>query len=148
MPPDPDADATTSDEPSVAIVGGGVVGTTTALTLAEREVDVTLYEAGDVGSGATGLAAGICHDAYPDPVDARLAAAVAIGRFQRDGPDAAAPQGTVDHHGGCGDAVAAVVSTRCTPAGRIDVSFPRDGPPRRETLERRPAVRPKGGVFQ
>jgi sarcosine oxidase subunit beta len=75
VPPDPDDDATTHDDPSVAIVGGGVVGTATALTLAQRDVDVTLYEAGDVGSGATGLAAGICYDAYADPVDAGLAAA-------------------------------------------------------------------------
>ena len=75
MPPDPDDDATSHDDPSVAIVGGGVVGTATALILAQRDVDVTLYEAGDVGSGATGLAAGICHDAYADPVDAGLAAA-------------------------------------------------------------------------
>jgi sarcosine oxidase subunit beta len=74
VPPGSTDSARPSDDPQVAIVGGGVVGTATALRLADRGVDVTLYEAGDVASGATGVAAGICYDAYADPVDAGLAA--------------------------------------------------------------------------
>ena len=58
---------------SVAIVGAGVVGVTTALRLARRDADVTLFEAGDVAGGASGSAAGICYDAFADPVDAELA---------------------------------------------------------------------------
>jgi sarcosine oxidase subunit beta len=81
VPPESDAAVRTHDDPSVAIVGGGVVGTATALTLAERDVDVTLCEAGDVAGGATGLAAGICYDAYADTVEAELAAA-AIDAFR------------------------------------------------------------------
>jgi sarcosine oxidase subunit beta len=74
VPSESDDSARANDETSVAIVGGGVVGTATALRLAERDVDVTVYEAGDVAGGATGLAAGICYDAYAEPVDADLAA--------------------------------------------------------------------------
>ena len=57
----------------VGIVGGGCVGLTVAGDLAERGVDVTLYERGDVGSGASGRAAGICYDAFADPTDAAVA---------------------------------------------------------------------------
>src|SRR6056297_1135467 len=57
----------------VGIVGGGAVGLTVAGDLAERGVHVTLYERGDLGSGATGRAAGICYDAFADPTDAAVA---------------------------------------------------------------------------
>jgi glycine/D-amino acid oxidase-like deaminating enzyme/nitrite reductase/ring-hydroxylating ferredoxin subunit len=45
-----DADSTTG----VVVVGGGIAGITTAITLLEQGVDVTLLEAGSVGSGVTG----------------------------------------------------------------------------------------------
>lgn len=57
----------------VAVVGGGAVGLTVAGDLAARGVAVTLYERGELGSGATGRAAGICYDAFADPVDAAVA---------------------------------------------------------------------------
>lgn len=58
---------------TVAVVGGGAVGLAVAGDLAARDIDVTLYERGDLGSGATGRAAGICYDAFADPLDAALA---------------------------------------------------------------------------
>lgn len=58
----------------VAIVGGGAIGLQAAITLADRDVDVTLFEAGELGSGASGRAAGICYDAYADRRDAEIAA--------------------------------------------------------------------------
>ncbi len=84
MPTGSDGPQHGHDDPSVAIVGGGVVGSLVALALAERDVDVTLYEAGDVASGASGQAAGICYDAYVDPLDAELAAA-AIAAYRERG---------------------------------------------------------------
>jgi sarcosine oxidase subunit beta len=59
----------------VAVIGAGVVGATTALELARRDADVTLFDAGDVAGGASGRAAGVCYDAFADRVDADLAAA-------------------------------------------------------------------------
>ena len=70
--PGTDADADTDTE--VAVVGGGAVGTLTALSLARRDADVTLFEAGEIAGGASGGAAGICYDAFTDPVDAGIAA--------------------------------------------------------------------------
>jgi glycine/D-amino acid oxidase-like deaminating enzyme len=58
----------------VAVVGAGVVGATTALELARRGADVTLFEAGDVAAGASGRGGGICYDAFAGRVDADLAA--------------------------------------------------------------------------
>ncbi|MFC6756102.1 NAD(P)/FAD-dependent oxidoreductase [Halomicroarcula sp. GCM10025894] len=57
----------------VGIVGGGAVGLTVAGDLAERGSAVTLYERDDLGSGASGRAAGICYDAFADPTDAAVA---------------------------------------------------------------------------
>jgi len=57
----------------VAIVGGGCVGLVAAGDLARLGVDVTLYERGELGSGSTGRAAGICYDAFADPIDAAVA---------------------------------------------------------------------------
>lgn len=65
----PDAEKT-----SVAVVGGGAVGATTALEVARRGADVTLFEASDVAGGSTGRAAGICYDAFAGTLDAELAA--------------------------------------------------------------------------
>ncbi|WP_330630224.1 NAD(P)/FAD-dependent oxidoreductase [Halocatena halophila] len=58
----------------VAIVGAGAVGTTTAAALADRGVSVTLYDRTEIGDDAasSGRAAGLCYDAYTDPLDARL----------------------------------------------------------------------------
>jgi sarcosine oxidase subunit beta len=57
----------------VGIVGGGAVGLAVAGDLAASEFEVTLYERGDLGSGASGRAAGICYDAFADPTDAAVA---------------------------------------------------------------------------
>jgi len=68
----------------VGIVGGGAVGLTASLELARRDVDVTLFEQGELGSGATGRAAGICYDAYVDRRDAAIAAR-SLDRFRELG---------------------------------------------------------------
>ena len=69
-----DTDTDTDADAEVAVVGGGAVGTLTALSLARRDADVTLFEAGEIAGGASGGAAGICYDAFADPVDAEIAA--------------------------------------------------------------------------
>jgi len=43
----------------VAVVGSGIVGASTAVALARRDVDVTVYEKSHVGAGATGAGGGI-----------------------------------------------------------------------------------------
>jgi sarcosine oxidase subunit beta len=68
----------------VAVVGGGAVGLATAGSLADRGVTVTLYERDQLGSGATGRAAGICYDAFADPVDAAVAGH-ALDRYRQWG---------------------------------------------------------------
>lgn len=68
----------------VAVVGGGAVGLTASLELARRGTDVTLFEQGTLGSGATGRAAGICYDAYVDQRDAEIAAR-SLDRFRELG---------------------------------------------------------------
>ena len=65
----------------VAVIGGGAVGATAAYDLADRGGDVTLFDRGDVGSGSTGRAAGICYDAFAADVDARVADR-AVARFR------------------------------------------------------------------
>lgn len=57
---------------TVAIVGGGAVGLTTARVLAADGWDVTVYDAGTVGGGSTGRAAGIVYAAHADPLDAEM----------------------------------------------------------------------------
>jgi sarcosine oxidase subunit beta len=57
----------------VGVVGGGCVGLAVAGDLATAGIEVTLYERGDLGSGASGRAAGICYDAFADPTDAAVA---------------------------------------------------------------------------
>ncbi|MEF8757527.1 MAG: FAD-dependent oxidoreductase, partial [Halobacteriales archaeon] len=66
---------------TVAVVGAGAVGATAAFDLALRDADVTLYERGDVASGSTGRAAGVCYDAFADDLDAEVAGD-AIERFR------------------------------------------------------------------
>lgn len=67
---------------SVAVIGGGAVGTTAAADLAAWGVDVTLFERSTIGSGSTGRAAGIVYDAFAEDVDAAVAAR-ALTRFER-----------------------------------------------------------------
>ncbi|GAB7018347.1 NAD(P)/FAD-dependent oxidoreductase [Halostagnicola bangensis] len=57
----------------VAVVGAGAVGSTAAYDLARRGADVTLYDSGEVASGASGRAAGLCYDAFADSLDADIA---------------------------------------------------------------------------
>ena len=57
----------------VAVIGGGVVGLVVAGDLAARGVDTVCYERGDLGSGATTRAAGLCYDAFADPLDVAVA---------------------------------------------------------------------------
>lgn len=71
----------------VAVVGGGAVGVTAARELAVRGVEVTLYERGDLASGASGRAAGVCYDAFADPTDAELARE-SLARFRDLSADA------------------------------------------------------------
>ncbi|MBV0901461.1 NAD(P)/FAD-dependent oxidoreductase [Haloarcula salina] len=66
---------------TVAVVGGGAVGLATAGALARRGASVTVYERAELGSGATGRAAGICYDAFADDVDASVARA-ALARYR------------------------------------------------------------------
>ena len=65
----------------VAVVGAGAVGATAAYDLAREGADVTLYDRGQVASGSSGRAAGICYDAFADPLDAEIAGD-AIERFR------------------------------------------------------------------
>lgn len=70
-----------TDPGSVAIVGGGAVGTTLAGDLTREGVDVTLFERESVAAGSSGRAAGICYDAYADRRDVEIAGR-AIERFR------------------------------------------------------------------
>lgn len=58
----------------VAVVGAGAVGLTAARTLADRGTEVVLYDRGEIASGATGRAAGLCYDAFAEDRDAAVAA--------------------------------------------------------------------------
>jgi len=68
----------------IAVVGGGAVGLTATLELADSGAAVTLFEREEPGSGATGRSAGICYDAYVDPRDAACAAR-SLDRFRELG---------------------------------------------------------------
>ncbi|WP_225917787.1 NAD(P)/FAD-dependent oxidoreductase [Halobaculum rubrum] len=65
----------------VAVVGGGAVGVTAAYDLAVAGAEVTLFEKGAIGSGASGRAAGVLYDAYAEDVDAEIGAR-ALERFR------------------------------------------------------------------
>ncbi len=65
----------------IAVVGAGAVGATAAYDLARQGADVTLYDSGDVASGASGRAAGLCYDAFADSLDAGIASD-SIERFR------------------------------------------------------------------
>lgn len=58
---------------TVGVIGGGALGLTAAVELAKRDVSVTVFERDELGSGATGRAAGICYDAYADRRDGAIA---------------------------------------------------------------------------
>lgn len=73
-----------TDDPTVAVVGAGAVGLSTALTLAQRGRSVVLYDREGPGAGATGRAAGLCYDAYVEHTDASLAAR-SLERFRELG---------------------------------------------------------------
>ena len=73
---------------SVAVLGAGALGVTVAFDVAfagedanGEDVTVTLFEAGSVGGGSTGRAAGVCYDAFAEDVDAEVGAR-AIERFR------------------------------------------------------------------
>mgnify|MGYP006274293137 CR=1 FL=1 len=80
--PDAGAGSATGDGMRVAVVGGGAVGVTAAYDLAVAGADVTLFEKGEVASGASGRAAGVLYDAYAEDIDAELGAR-ALERFRR-----------------------------------------------------------------
>ena len=123
--------------PTVAVVGGGAVGVTTAHDLAARGADVTLYERGELAAESSGRAAGLLYDAYAEDVDAAVGAR-SIERFRvldrslpgfsfspcpyviavREGdPDADAVPGMVDRMRGHGRDVSLVdVAARSDPA--------------------------------
>ncbi|WP_247728304.1 NAD(P)/FAD-dependent oxidoreductase [Halovivax limisalsi] len=83
----PDAFVDAGAGVSVAVVGAGAVGATCAYDLARRGADVTLYDRGSAGSGSSGRAAGVCYDAYADPIDAEIGRE-SIERFRElSGPD-------------------------------------------------------------
>ena len=65
----------------IAVVGAGAVGATTAYDLAREGAEVTLYDRGQVAGGSSGRAAGICYDAFADPLDAEIGSD-AIERFR------------------------------------------------------------------
>ena len=69
--------------PSVAVVGGGVVGSTVALELARSGADATLFDA-EVAAGSSGRAAGICYDAFAGRLDAEIAAQALATFRERD----------------------------------------------------------------
>jgi sarcosine oxidase subunit beta len=73
-----------AESTEVAVVGCGVVGATTAAELARRDADVTVFEAGDVASGASGRAAGVCYDAFAGKLDAEIAEAALAAFRERD----------------------------------------------------------------
>ena len=57
----------------VVIVGGGLMGCSTAFHLAERGVDVTVLERDNVGLGATGRSSAIIRQHYSNELTARMA---------------------------------------------------------------------------
>jgi sarcosine oxidase, subunit beta len=58
----------------VVVVGGGVMGTSTAFHLAEAGVDVLLLERGQLGAGSTSRAAGGVRAQFSDPLNITLGA--------------------------------------------------------------------------
>jgi glycine/D-amino acid oxidase-like deaminating enzyme len=72
---------------SVAIIGGGAVGLSTAWNLVERGItDVTVLEATDLAAGSSSRSAGFIESQYVDPLDIELRARSlhVFRRLQRD----------------------------------------------------------------
>jgi sarcosine oxidase subunit beta len=72
---------------SVAIIGGGAVGLSTAMHLVERGItDVTVLEAGELAAGSSSRSAGFIESQYVDPLDIELRARSmhVFRRLQRD----------------------------------------------------------------
>lgn len=61
-----------AEQADVVVVGGGVVGLSTAFHLAEAGVDVLLVERAELGSGSTCKAAGGVRAHFSDPVNVQL----------------------------------------------------------------------------
>lgn len=59
----------------VAIVGGGIVGLSSAYYLAQRGAAVTVYEKGSLGNGSTERSAGGIRQQYSTPVNVKLSKA-------------------------------------------------------------------------
>lgn len=57
----------------VIIIGGGIMGCSTALQLARRGVEVALLEKGVIGAGPTGKSSAIIRQHYSNEVTARMA---------------------------------------------------------------------------
>ena len=66
------------------MVGGGVVGLSVALSVLRRGAGVTLYEAGDGLSGASGVAAGMLAPAFEAALDPVMTVHAALLRAARD----------------------------------------------------------------
>ncbi len=86
---DPDSLLTAAEPPTVdgtdatvAVVGAGALGATVAFDLVRAGAAVTLYDRDMPGNEASGRAAGVCYDAFADPLDAQLGQE-SIARFRR-----------------------------------------------------------------
>src|SRR3954452_8845940 len=64
---DPRKRGLVTGSPQVAVIGGGIVGLSTAFALAERGVAVRLYEAGLPGEGQSAGESRIFRHAHDDP---------------------------------------------------------------------------------
>jgi glycine/D-amino acid oxidase-like deaminating enzyme len=76
MAPIPDpvvSDDTIPERSSVVVIGGGIVGTCTALELAERGIDVVLCEKGEIGAEQSSRNWGWCRQMGRDPREIPLA---------------------------------------------------------------------------
>jgi sarcosine oxidase subunit beta len=60
-------------QPDVIVIGGGIMGASTAFHLAERGLNVALLEKRFVGAGATGKSSAIIRQHYSNEVTARMA---------------------------------------------------------------------------
>jgi glycine/D-amino acid oxidase-like deaminating enzyme len=76
MAPRPDpvvSDETFPERAGVVVIGGGIIGACTALELAERGIDVVLYEKGEVGAEQSSRNWGWCRQMGRDPREIPLA---------------------------------------------------------------------------